>query len=154
MIQLKKILLPTDFSQNSRSAEKYACALAEQFGAELHVLYVLQDLTLVMPEPGAMFAIPAVNTAEIQQSAEKALASIPDPAWCGGKKVVRATRNGSPYAEICGYATDTGIDLIVIGTHGRSGLSHVLLGSVAEKVVRKANCPVLTVRPNEHDFVK
>ena len=60
----------------------------------------------------------------------------------------------SPYAEICGYATDTGIDLIVIGTHGRSGLSHVLLGSVAEKVVRKANCPVLTVRPNEHDFVK
>jgi nucleotide-binding universal stress UspA family protein len=120
----------------------------------LHVLYVLQDLTLVMPEPGAMFAIPAVNTAEIQQSAEKALTSVPDPGWSAGKKVVRATRNGSPYAEICGYADDTGIDLIVIGTHGRSGLSHVLLGSVAEKVVRKANCPVLTVRPNERDFVK
>lgn len=154
MIQLKKILLPTDFSQNSRTAQKYACALADQFGAELHVLYVLQDLTLVMPEPGAMFAIPAVNTAEIQQSAEKALATIPEPGWCAGKKVVRATRNGSPYAEIVRYAADAAIDLIVISTHGRTGLTHVLLGSVAEKVVRKANCPVLTVRPNERDFVK
>ncbi|MCY2965193.1 MAG: universal stress protein [Planctomycetota bacterium] len=153
MIRLKKILLPTDFSQNARSAQNYACAFADQFDAELHVLYVLQDLTLVMPEPGAMFAIPALNVAEVEQSAQRMLLTVPDDSWAKGKKVIRATRTGSPYVEIVRYAADAGIDLIVMSTHGRSGLPHVLLGSVAEKVVRKAGCPVLTVRPGEHQFV-
>ena len=147
MIRLRKILLPTDFSQNSRTAQEYACALAEQFGAELHVLYVLQDVTLIMPEPGAMFAIPALNVEEVRLSAEKMLQTIPDEAWSQGKTIVRATRMGTPFHEIVGYAADNDVDLIVLSTHGRTGLPHVLLGSVAEKVVRKACCPVLTVRP-------
>jgi len=153
MIRLQKILLPTDFSQNSRTAQKYACAFADQFGSEVHVLYVMQDVTLIMPEPGAMFAIPALNVDEVRQSAEKMLQTVPDETWSKGKKVVRATRSGSPYIEIVSYAADNDIDLIVMSTHGRSGLPHVLLGSVAEKVVRKAGCPVLTVRPDEHEFV-
>jgi nucleotide-binding universal stress UspA family protein len=145
MITLKRILFPTDFSENASEALKFACVLAEQFHAELHILYVLQDVTLVLPEPGSMFMLPAFNLDEVQQSAERALASIVDPQWPLAK-VIRATRRGSPFAEIINYATENQINLIVMGTHGRSGLTHALLGSVAEKVVRKANCPVLTIR--------
>ncbi|MFN0051569.1 MAG: universal stress protein [Planctomycetales bacterium] len=152
MIRLQKILFPTDFSENARCAQEYACALAEQFHSELHVLYVLQDVALVMPEPGAMFAIPAVNLDEIEESAQRALTTIIDPNW-PQTKIHRSTRRGAPFVEIVRYATDNQIDLIVMGTHGRSGLPHLLLGSVAEKVVRKAGCPVLTVRPTDHKFV-
>lgn len=152
MISIKRILFPTDFSEFAKPAQDYASALAEQYHAELHVLYVLQDIALVMPEPGMMMSMPALNLDEVQESAERALASIIDPQW-PQEKVVRATRRGAPYVEIVRYAADKQIDLIVMGTHGRSGLPHVLLGSVAEKVVRKAPCPVLTVRPTGHEFV-
>jgi nucleotide-binding universal stress UspA family protein len=153
MIRLQKILFPTDFSSNASAAQDYACAFAEQFGAELHVLYVLQDMSLVMPEPGTMFAIPASNIEEVRASAEQALAQVLDAAWCKGRRVTRTTRDGAPFVEIIRYAAENQIDLIVMGTHGRAGLPHVLLGSVAERVVRKAGCPVLTVRPSDHKFV-
>jgi nucleotide-binding universal stress UspA family protein len=147
MIHINRILFPTDFSENARRPQQYACELARQFGAELHILYVLQDVALVMPEPGAMFALPALNLDEVQQSAERALATLPGPEG-QQLRITRSTRQGSPSGEIVRYAADNKIDLIVMGTHGRSGLSHVFLGSVAEKVVRSAQCPVLTVGPN------
>jgi nucleotide-binding universal stress UspA family protein len=152
MISLKRILFPTDFSEAAKPAQKYAIALAEQFHAELHVLYVLQDVALVMPEPGSFMTMPGLNLDEIQESAERALATIIDPQW-PQEKVIRATRRGAPYDEIVRYAAENQIDLIVLGTHGRSGIPHILLGSVAEKVVRRAGCPVLTVRPEGHQFV-
>lgn len=152
MISLKRILLPTDFSDSSKDTMSYACAFAEQFGSELHVLHVLQDLVTMVPEPGLAFPPPGDYMQELKESAEKALAEIPDAEWCQGKTVVRETRQGPPFLEIVRYAKENDIDLIVMGTHGRSGLAHVLLGSVAEKVVRKAPCPVLTVRPPEHKF--
>lgn len=152
MIRLNRILFPTDFSENAKCAQEYACALAEQFHADLHVLYVLQDLAFATPEPGVMFAIPALNLDEVEQSASRALATIVDPHW-PQTKVHRSTRRGAPYAEIVRYAAENQIDMIVMGTHGRGGLPHVLLGSVAEKVVRTAGCPVLTVRPTDHQFV-
>mgnify|MGYP002624830647 CR=1 FL=1 len=151
MINLKRILAPTDFSQYSRQAMKYACAFAEQFGAELHLL--LQDLVAMVPEPGLAFPPPGDYMQELKSSAERSLSTIPDSDWCAGKKVVRSVRQGPPFLEVVRYAKENQIDLIVLGTHGRTGLSHVLLGSVAEKVVRKAPCPVLTVRPDEHEFV-
>ncbi|MGQ0635184.1 MAG: universal stress protein [Planctomycetaceae bacterium] len=151
-IRLKRILFPTDFSTNAKCAQDYACELARQFQAELHVLYVLQDVSLVMPEPGLMMTIPALNVEEMKQSALRALKTVPDSQW-PAEKVVRTTRMGAPFVEIVRYAAENAIDLIVMGTHGRSGLPHVLLGSVAEKVVRKAGCPVLTVRPSDHQFV-
>jgi nucleotide-binding universal stress UspA family protein len=86
-------------------------------------------------------------------SAERGLAELLDPAWAQGKSIVRTARQGVPFLEILLYAKEQEIDLIVIGTHGRSGLAHVLLGSVTEKIVRKASCPVLTVRPEGHQFV-
>ena len=81
-----------------------------------------------------------------------ALAELPDAEWSRGKQIVRATRQGPPFLEIVRYAKENEIDMIVLGTHGRGGLAHMLMGSVAEKVVRKAPCPVLTVRPEGHQF--
>ncbi|MEX2287906.1 MAG: universal stress protein [Planctomycetaceae bacterium] len=153
MIQLKRILLPTDFSENSKLGVAYACALAEQFGSELHLLHVVQDLVAMVPEPGLAFPPPGDYVREMEEAARAALAQIPDASWAAGKTVVRVTRQGPPFLEIVRYAKEQAIDLIVMGTHGRSGLAHVLMGSVAERVVRKAPCPVLTVRPKGHQFV-
>lgn len=153
MIELKRILLPTDFSEYSKTAINYACAFADQFGAELHLLHVLQDLVALVPEPELAIPPPGDYLKELQESCERALDQLLDPAWEAEHKVVRATRQGPPFLEIVRYAKEEDIDLIVIGTHGRSGLAHVLLGSVAERVVRKAPCPVLTVRPSDHQFV-
>lgn len=153
MIRLRRILLPTDFSDSARAAQTYACALADQYQSELHVLHVMQDVMLMMPEPGTAFGLPQNYLVDLKLGAEKALDNLLPAEWTKGKVVVRATRMGNPFVEIVRYAREHDCDLIVIGTHGRSGLTHVLLGSVAEKVVRKAPCPVLTVRPEGHGFV-
>ena len=153
MINLKRILLPTDFSSNSKQSLSYACAFAEQFKSELHLLHVLQDIVALVPEPGLAFPAPGDYMGQLQESAQKGLETFVDASWAAGKTVVRATRQGPPFLEIVRYAKENEIDLIVLSTHGRSGLAHVLLGSVAEKVVRKAPCPVLTVRSSEHQFV-
>lgn len=150
MITIGKVLHPTDFSDASAHALAYACAIAERFEAELHVLHVLPDpATLAI---GPVGDVPLVQfETQIREAAEQAIARIP-PAeqWSG--PVTRVIREGPAFVEIVRYAREAGIGLIVMGTHGRTGLSHVLLGSVAEKVVRKASCPVLTVRPEGHTF--
>ena len=153
MIKLDRILVPTDLSEFSKHALRYGCEFANRFNAELHLLNIVQDVVAMVPEPGMAFPAPGEYLQELQQASTKALAELPDPAWLRGVSVVRHVRVGTPFLEIVRYAKETGIDLIVIGTHGRSGLAHVLLGSTAEKVVRKAPCPVLTVRPEGHDFV-
>jgi universal stress protein A len=152
MIQLARILLPTDFSEFSSEATKYACALAEQFDAELHLLHVLEIHQSTTPDFAMGLALPS-RTKESRKAAEKALENVLDSKWAEGRKVVKAILEGTPFLEIIRCAKEHGIDLIVMGTHGRSGLVHVLIGSVAEKVVRKAPCPVLTVRPEGHQFV-
>lgn len=154
MIELKRILHPTDFSQNSKFALDYACAFAEKFNAELHILYVLQDILVTVPDPVIVAELAANYDERVRGSAEQALLQLPDPAWARGRSVIRATCKGSPFTEIVRYAGENKIDLIVLGTHGRSGLAHVVLGSVAEHVVRKAGCPVLTVRPPEQKLEK
>ncbi len=154
MIRLKRILFPTDFSQCSKRAEEYACALADQFQAEIHLLHVLQDMMLLMPDPAAGLSLPPNYLIEQKQLAEKALNGLLSAESARGKKIIRATRMGTPFVEITAYAQEHEIDLIVIGTHGRSAITHVLLGSVAEKVVRKAPCPVLSVHPTGHQFIE
>ncbi len=153
MINLKRILWPTDFSENSRLAGVYACALAEQFGSELHLLHVVEDVLTMIPEAGMTFPPPNEYQPKLRASAEKALSQLPDANSALRKTAVRHVRNGHPFVEIVRYAKEAEIDMIVVGTHGRTGLVHVLLGSIAEKVVRKAPCPVLTVRPQTHQFV-
>ena len=146
MIELKHILAATDFSESSADAIGYACALADKFDAELHLLHVLEAHASSTPVfVGGLALSPRVQ--ESREAAEKALGQVA-PA----RKAVRATVAGPAFLGILGYAKDNDIDLIVLGTHGRSGLAHVMLGSVAERVVRKASCPVMTVRHPKHEF--
>jgi universal stress protein A len=145
-IQIQKILLPTDFSTYAAVATKYACELATRFEAELHLLHTLELHLTTTPEFGLGLALPKY-VAESRTVAEKNLAGVLDPTWAAGRTVIQAIVEGAPKVEIIQYARTHAIDLIVLATHGRTGLSHVLMGSVAELVVRTAPCPVLTVRP-------
>lgn len=154
MITLGKILVPTDFSENGQWALKYAAALAEKFNSELHLLHVLQNVfPQYAPEPGVIFASTGDFEKELRAAAQASLQKVADSDLVKGKKSVQKIREGQPFVEIVKYAREELIDLIVLGTHGRTGLVHVLLGSVAERVVQKAGCPVLTVRPEGHQFV-
>ena len=150
MIQLARILLPSDFSELSSAATKYACALAERFDAELHVLHVHENVAIPEYSMGIDFDRLAQ---EAKEAAEAQMEDVFDPTWRQGRTVVKATAEGPPFLEIIRYSKEHDIDLIVMATHGRSGLVHMLIGSVAEKVVRKAPCPVVTVRSKGHQFV-
>ena len=153
MISLKRILLPVDFSERSVHAQKYACALVEQFDAELHLLHVLQDIASIVSDP--VFGTPVFGRLQqdSRETVEERLRAMFDPKWAEERHVVCATAQGTPFLEIIRYAKTNDIDVIVATTHGRTGLSRVLWGSVAEQVVRKAPCPVLVVRPTGHQFV-
>ena len=151
-IQIKRILLPTDFSPASAAAVNYACELAAKFDAELHVLHALEVHPSLTPEFGMGLVLPKFIS-ESRAAAEKLLAEALDPKWAAGRTVSRTVVEGSPRVEIVRYAGEHDIDLIVLSTHGRTGLPHVIMGSVAENVVRTAPCPVLTVRPAGHQFV-
>lgn len=153
MIKLESILVPTDFSEYSLHALRYGCALAEKFGAQVHLLNVVEDYYPLVPEAGMMLGERDQYLSGLRTGAERELAKLPDPAWCPAGKVTRAVQVGTAFLEIVRYAKEQQIDLVVVGSHGRSGLAHVLMGSVAEKVVRKAPCAVLTVRPGQHQFV-
>lgn len=154
MIQLDRILVTTDFSDFSEPAVTYACAIAARFESELHILHVCPDAAMMIPEAGGLGAVGIVDQAEACEAAAKSqLKDLPPGNWENGRDVIRETRIGSPFFEIIQYAKEQNIDLIVLGTHGRSGLTHLLMGSVAENVVRKAPCPVLTVKPDGHQFV-
>jgi nucleotide-binding universal stress UspA family protein len=151
MINLGTVLVPTDFSECSDAALRYGRALASAFGATLHLLHVVQD---PYTQPWAAEAFPAplgdmLN--EWQAQARDRLCKLIPEAERATTMVM--TLMGSPSLEIVRYAAEQGIDLIVIGTHGRGPLGHMLLGSVAERVVRKAPCPVLTVRHPQREFV-
>jgi universal stress protein A len=151
-IRLQKILLPTDFSTYSAAATKYACELATRFDAQLHLLHTLEVHLASTPDFAMGIDLPRYIT-ESRAAAEKALAGVLDPKWAAGRAVIQAVLEGSPKAEIIKYARKENIDLIVLSTHGRTGLPHLIIGSVAESVVRTAPCPVLTVRPEGHQFV-
>ncbi len=147
-MKIQRILFPTDFSEHSQAAEASACQLADLFGAELHVLHVLSDLFLQVPQTAVAFLVPPKILEDVVHSAEEEIQKVPSSGRVSSGKVVRAVRIGSSYDMIVQYAQEFQVDLIVIGTHGRTGLPHVLLGSVAERVVQHAKCPVLTVRPD------
>ena len=153
MIMLKHILVATDFSEPAASALEYGRDLARQYGATLHVLFVDDDLTT----PYALDMTP-IFTADVLRDlrieAQKrldALVTEEDRRQLHATASVRTSR--SPAFEIVDYAKTHAIDLIILGTEGRSGVPRLLLGSVAERVVRTAPCAVLTVRHPERDFL-
>jgi nucleotide-binding universal stress UspA family protein len=153
MIDLRRILVPTDFSKHSENALTYATALAEKFGAELYLLHVVQDLALYVPDALALGAPVSPPMEQFTTAAQAALSRLIADNQLNRFRARAEVREGTAFYEIIRYAREADIDLIVMGTHGHTGLAHVLLGSVTEKVVRKAPCPVLTVRHPEHEFV-
>ena len=144
-IRIQKILLPTDFSDLSATAVKYGCELAAKFGAELHLLHTLELHADSTPAFGLGLALPNY-VSESKAAAEKSLAGVLDPKWSAGRTVIHAVLEGSPTAQIIRYSRQHDIDLIVLSTHGRTGLDKVLYGSVAEKILRKGTFPMLVVR--------
>jgi|SRR3954469_25345652 nucleotide-binding universal stress UspA family protein len=153
MIDLHRILVPTDFSKYSQSALTYAAAFADKFGAELYLLHVVQDLALFIPDMITVTppVVPSID--QLTAAVRVAFDRLVEQHGLGRLTLHREVREGTPFYEIVRFAREQNIDLVVMGTHGHTGLAHVLMGSVAEKVVRKAPCPVLTVRHPEHEFV-
>jgi nucleotide-binding universal stress UspA family protein len=145
MIVLKNILVATDFGPAADAALAYGRSLATQFDATLHVIHVAENYFL---RPTA--TDPSVLKAAAARQLEERLTAA-DRAALHAHAVMEISDR--PANTITAYANKTGMDLIVMGTHGRTGLAHVLMGSVAEQVVRTAPCPVLTVRHPEHAFV-
>ncbi len=147
---IKKIMFCTDFSENSMSARKLAIEYAEAFGASVVVLHVVNVSQLGYPafQQGVPFDQQAVLKA-VEESVIKALDQSAQEFGQRVKEVETAYLMGNPPSEIVRYAKDQSVDLIVIGTHGWTGLKHLVLGSVAENVVRTSHCPVLTVRSSE-----
>jgi nucleotide-binding universal stress UspA family protein len=152
MIQLKRILVPTDFSDASKNALRYAMAFAESFNAALDVVHVVVD-PYVIPPGGEAYLPPPDYPEQMERIARQHLDQWVPAEWRNGRQVTLECIPGAPFVEIVRYAREKNCDLIVMGTHGRGMIAHLLLGSVAERVVRKAPCPVLTVRPKEHEFV-
>jgi len=147
MITIKSLLVPTDFSDASAAALRYGCALARAFDSTVHLLHVVQD-PHVQPWAAEAFGVSLAGVLERWE--QDAMAQLERLAAEGpGLRVERVTRVGHPYVEIVTYAAESRVGLIVMGTHGRGPVAHMLLGSVAERVVRKAPCPVLTVRPGD-----
>ena len=154
MIVLKNVLVPTDFSEPSEIAARYAKAFAQTFNASLHVLHVIEETALVYGELTSGTFFPLNSTLEeVERGVRERLNRVLSDEERTRYRAQLVTRNGSPFVEIVRYAKAHAIDLIVMGTHGRGPIAHMLIGSVAERVVRKAPCPVLTVRHPEHEFV-
>jgi nucleotide-binding universal stress UspA family protein len=153
MIDLRRVLVPTDFGKSSENALTYGLAFAQKFGAEVWLLHVVQDLSLFIPE--AVFVTPpaAPPVEQFIAAARTALERVVKGLNVDGVSIHPEVGVGPPYDEIVRFAKEKDVDLIVMGTHGHTGLARVLLGSVAERVVRHAPCPVLTVRHPEHEFV-
>lgn len=139
MLPIKTILHPTDFSTNSQNAWEVACALAHDYGARLLLIHVEQPQPR-FAELGAVPPLPIDRTA-----VERELGKIKAPEG-DATVVVRRLLIGDEASEITRFAEENHVDLIVMGTHGHTGISRLFLGSVAEKTLRAASCPVLTIK--------
>ncbi len=151
-IEIKKILCPVDFSECSGHAMRYAIAFAESYSSRLSLLHVVE-----MP------FLPSYSTAgipeihfpvdELKRQSRERMDKLVEGYRSERYEISGDVVVGAPFLEVVRKAKEGDFDLIVIGTHGRSGLKHMLIGSVAEKIVRKAPCPVLSVKHPEHEFV-
>jgi universal stress protein A len=150
MISLKKILCPIDHSDCSKEALKYAVSFAMKDEAKLLLLHIIDIRSFNEGLDAMSTQIP--NEETLEQLRVKLLDCIPEEIR-DDLDVEAIVIQGIPFAEIISTAKEKEIDMIVIGSHGRTGISHMMLGSVSEKVIRKAPCPVLTVRQPGHKFV-
>jgi nucleotide-binding universal stress UspA family protein len=152
MLRIEKILCPVDFSEYSLKAYEYAQSLAQHYEAELLLQHVIQPLTSTYPS----YAFPdALNEVfwNLETSADQKLSELVSAQPAGGIEIRRFVHKGMVPDCILAFARSQAVDLIVMGTHGRQGFDHLAMGSVTEKILRKAHCPVLVVRKPTHDFV-
>jgi nucleotide-binding universal stress UspA family protein len=154
MIALKNILVATDFGPASENALRYGRALARGFGAKLHLLHVTENIFVRAADGYAFVGIPPGLQEDIEEAGRRQTEALLDADDREELRAVAVTVTGNnPAATIVDYARTHLIDLIVLGTHGRGAVAHMFMGNVAERIVRTAPCPVLTVRHPEHDFV-
>lgn len=149
-----RILWPTDLSELSLRAGKYALGLCKHFSAELHMLHIIPpplnpDVTLFLPTE-----VPVqISEPELRGAAQRSLRAIVDKHLENYAPVVLDVRFGNPWPTICDYANNNEIDLLVISTHGRTGLGHAIIGSTAERIVQHAPCPVLVTKAKERGLL-
>jgi nucleotide-binding universal stress UspA family protein len=143
--RLKRILVPIDFSPCARQALQHAVAFAQQFDAKIVLVNVVEPMILPENLMLAVPELPEVGT-NLVAAAQQRLDGLAQTELPAAHRLPCLVRVGRPYNEIVGVASEEDIDLIVLSTHGYTGLKHVLLGSTAERVVRHAPCPVLTIR--------
>ncbi len=148
MLAIHRILCAVDFSETSERAATFAASLANKFGAELHFAHVWQMPVYAFPDGGVILGPDVVTqiTADLQQNLDGVVSRHSEP----GRSVQGHLMQGIPDREIVRLGKELAADWIVLGTHGRTGLSHLLLGSVAERVVRTSPVPVLTVPREDH----
>lgn len=144
--EVKQILVPVDFSECTEKALAYAVPFARQFGATVTLLHVMEPPYLPASEMGVVVEV------ESKEEAQKELAAL-QARLADRVRCQTMTRKGSAEHEILDAAKELSSDLIILGTHGRTGVERLLMGSTVEKVVRRAGCPILIVRPHEHDFI-
>jgi nucleotide-binding universal stress UspA family protein len=147
MIKLKKILYPTDFSEASSEALKYAVGLARSTQAKLILMHVVNQKMFSEGLSLARVTSPEALGKEIADEARRRLKVLIPAAEREGLDWESNVRSGNPAQEVIRYAKENGVDMIVIGTAGHSGVEHMMFGSTAERVVRGAHCPVLSVKP-------
>jgi nucleotide-binding universal stress UspA family protein len=153
MIRIKNVLVATDFSEPSAVALDYGREVARTYGATLHVLHVVEDLRWRYATDMAPAALVGIQEDVEASTASRLDALLTDEDRRQLRAHAVAVTAIAPAEAIVQYATTEGVDVIVIGTHGRNGLAHLFMGSVAERVVRLAPCPVLTVRHPQHEFI-
>ena len=151
-ITIQRILVPIDFSEHSKNALKYALPFAENFKASIDLLYVVEPTIYPADFSFGQIGFPNVEE-ELRTRGSNELENLMTKEIAGKVDSRKIVRTGKPFYEINQYASEENISLIIIATHGHTGMEHILFGSTAEKVVRKAPCPVLVVRYGEHEFV-
>jgi len=145
---VKKILVPIDFSEHSKNALQYAVSFAKKFQSELILIYVVEPTIYPADFSFGQVAVPSIEK-ELRERGTVELNQLVETQIAGVLPARAMVRTGKPFLEIIDTATEEEVDLIIIATHGHTGVEHILFGGTAEKVVRKAPCPVLIVRPVE-----
>jgi len=147
-LRIKTILLPTDFSECGNYALSYAASLARTFKATIICINVIEPIVPTVGYTGMAEPLPIADIAEqLEDSAERELPKLAECEECAGIEVEELVVHGEAASEIVRVAKEREVDLIVIASHGRTGLGRIIFGSTAESVVRHASCPVLVVKP-------
>ncbi len=145
-LNIRSILVPIDFSVHSKNALKFAIPLAEKFGAALHLVYVVEPTIYPADLGFGQVVLPGVED-ELREKGAEELQALIEREIGERVKASSAVRTGNPHQEILHEADEKGVDMIIVATHGHSGVEHMLFGSTADRIVKRSRVPVLTIRP-------